>query len=427
LRATASLGPSATSFLNVTFSGFARFERASFSDHAGFQNASFRSHGWFAGATFRGYVDLEGATFCRGANFSGATFQLAHQLGPFAVRDALVFDDGVFAERVNIEVAAVTLSGRATRFADGANLRVRWAEIALDNADFARASTLSGATTWPAQAVDLQPVCVADRRQLELEPRPRLITLRGAQVAALSVSDVDLRACRFFGAHGLQSLIVEASCEWARTPASRRFGLRRYIRRETIAEEHHCRHDPDDPWDTGPTQAPDWLKDRDGRKEPLDPRQLAGLYRALRQGREDNKDQAGAGDLYYGEMEMRRHGRMRERKERSSVRCRSDHAVLVAYWLGSGYGLRASRAVLALLVLVVLASFGLQKWGFTTHPSYTRAALYAVESTSSLLRVPNAAGLELTYAGERTQILLRLLGPLLIGLALLAVRARVKR
>jgi hypothetical protein len=277
------------------------------------------------------------------------------------------------------------------------------------------------------EAVDLSPVCIADRRRVVLEPRPRLITLRGAQVAALSLSDVDLRACRFFGAHGLQSLSVEASCEWAQTPGFRRVGLRRYIRRETIAEEHHSRDDPNDPWNDGSTQAPDWLADRDGREESLEPRQLAGLYRALRKAREDNKDQAGAGDLYYGEMEMRRHARMRERKLRSDVRCRSDHAVLVAYWLACGYGLRASRAFIALLVLVVVASLGLQAWGFTTDPPYPRALLYAIEGTSSLLRVPNAAGLEMTYAGERIQIVLRLLGPLLIGLALLAVRARVKR
>jgi hypothetical protein len=38
----------------------------------------------------------------------------------------------------------------------------------------------------------------------------------------------------------------------------------------------------------------------------LDPRQIAGLYRALRKGREDIKDEPGAADFYSGEMEMRR-------------------------------------------------------------------------------------------------------------------------
>jgi hypothetical protein len=36
----------------------------------------------------------------------------------------------------------------------------------------------------------------------------------------------------------------------------------------------------------------------------LDPGQIAGLYRALRKGREDAKNEPGAADFYYGEMEM---------------------------------------------------------------------------------------------------------------------------
>ena len=46
----------------------------------------------------------------------------------------------------------------------------------------------------------------------------------------------DLRPCRFFGAHGLESLTIEPSCHWPHTPPTRR-----YIHRETIAEEHHYR------------------------------------------------------------------------------------------------------------------------------------------------------------------------------------------
>jgi hypothetical protein len=37
------------------------------------------------------------------------------------------------------------------------------------------------------------------------------------------------------------------------------------------------------------------------------PAQAAAAYRALRKSREDNKDEPGAADFYYGEMEMRRH------------------------------------------------------------------------------------------------------------------------
>jgi hypothetical protein len=49
---------------------------------------------------------------------------------------------------------------------------------------------------------------------------------------------------------------------------------------------------------------------------------------------------------------------------------------------------------------------------------------FALESTISLLRAPEA---RLTTSGEYVQIALRLLGPLFLGLALLALRGRVKQ
>jgi hypothetical protein len=79
------------------------------------------------------------------------------------------------------------------------------------------------------------------------------------------------------------------------------------------------------------------------------------------------------------------------------------------------------------LIAIVAASFGLQVRGFTPEPEYSRALLYSIESASSLFRMPNAAGLDITYAAERIQIALRLLGPVLIALTVLALRTRVKR
>jgi hypothetical protein len=45
-------------------------------------------------------------------------------------------------------------------------------------------------------------------------------------------------------------------------------------------------------------------------------------------------------------------------------------------------------------------------------------------STSSLFGGPNAPGLDITYAGETIQTAWRILGPVLIALAVLALRAR---
>ena len=149
----------------------------------------------------------------------------------------------------------------------------------------------------------------------------------------------------------------------------------RYIDRETIAEEHRCRGTG---WDDGGTRAPDWLDDRDGN-ETLQFAQIAALYRALRKSREEDKDEAGAADLYYGEMEMRRHhaGTV---VHHGRVRALSDLVVLTLYWAGSGYGLRASRSLATLALTIAIASVGLRFFGFKPDPTYTRALFYSMKA-----------------------------------------------
>jgi hypothetical protein len=400
-------------FSGATFNDSAGFDGATFNDNAGFEGSTFNDNGSFSGATFSGRTGFDGTTFNRVASFRGATFHRTRQLGPLIVRERLTLDNCVFAERASIETAATVVSARAVTFSAGVHLRMRGAEIALDDADFARVSTLSGAVAGRPES-DLPPRGAAEGWPVELEPRPRLLTLRGAHVAALSLSHMDLRPCRFFGAHGLESLTIEPSCHWPHTPP-----VRRYIHRETIAEEHHFRGSG---WDDPATQAPPWLQDRDGN-QPLQPQQIAVLYRALRKAREDDKDEAGAADLYYGEMEMRRRSSS-VATARGRTRARGDRAILHAYWLLSGYGLRPTRALASLAVTLLICAALLRWFGFHEELGYGRSLLFAIESSLSLLRPPETG---LSASGEVIQITLRLLGPLLFGLALLAVRARVKR
>jgi hypothetical protein len=178
-----------------TFTGDAVSDWATFSANAVFGGATFSGDAVFHGVTFAGRADFDGVTFYRTASFHMATFHRARELGPLVVGELLALDDCVFAERVTIEAAATIVSARAATFAAGAHLRVRWAEIALDDADFARVSTLSGATTSPLESdppLALALALVADGRHSRPEPRPRLITLRGAHVSALSLSELDL-------------------------------------------------------------------------------------------------------------------------------------------------------------------------------------------------------------------------------------------
>jgi hypothetical protein len=84
------------------------------------------------------------------------------------------------------------------------------------------------------------------------------------------------------------------------------------------------------------------------------PERLAGLYRQLRKAEEDAKKEPGAGDFYYGEMEMRRHAHTTPAAER---------AIIWLYWLVSGYGLRALRSLGALIIVGAVVTTVLVGWG----------------------------------------------------------------
>lgn len=393
-------------FDHVIFEDSACFEQAIFNDHAGFERASFQGSATFDATKFRSYVDLEAASFAHDASMQGATFQLARQIGPFVVARKLKLDKSVFSERVMIEVVAEAVTARTTVFADGVRLSVGGAEVDLHQADLGRASTLAGIEKDGAQ--------------------PALVTLCGAQVAGLSISGFDLCDCQFFGAHGLESLNIESSCEWLHPRSSR------CIDREMIAEERdwrcreqrrRCARRRACRWLTIHWSDPD--PDRQRRtetREVLDPGQLAGLYRALRKAREDSKDQAGAADLYYGEMETRR--RTPIPKKRGRLRACADKFVIYGYWLLAGYGLRASRAVTALAVMILLVAAPLALWGFHPPRAYLRSVLFAAQSSLTLVHPPEA---HLSASGEVIQIVVRLAGPALVGLAILSLRSRIKR
>jgi hypothetical protein len=168
------------------------------------------------------------------------------------------------------------------------------------------------------------------------------------------------------------------------------------------------------------------------------PHQIAAVYRALRKGVEERKNEPGAGDFYYGEMEMRRHtthtgpkpgdaATLQDAAEYDSTRSTpwGEKIVLFFYWLTSGYGLRASRRLIALAVTIVCSAVLLSRFGFDDARPYGGSLLSAVKSSISLLRAPSERGL--TDVGDVVTIALRLLGPLFFGLALLSLRGRVKR
>jgi hypothetical protein len=252
-----------------------------------------------------------------------------------------------------------------------------------------------------------------------ISEQPSILSLQRANVAGLGLVNVNLADCRFSGAHNLDQLRLEADIAFGLSPA--RAG---WERRNVLAEEcswranHHSRANRwTNPW------WPDWADDR---PTPLTPEAIAALYRALRKGREDAKDEPGAAAFYYGEMEMRRHARGRANSPAGGSRGRADRSVLAVYWLVAGYGLRAWRAVAWLIGINSVFALAFYLFGFSFPPqprSYWTSLVYAFGSAISL--TDNAV--KLTAWGQLLQGLLRLTGPVLLGLALLALRGRVRR
>jgi uncharacterized protein YjbI with pentapeptide repeats len=442
-------------FVRASFQDEAMFNGASFQGEAAFPGASFQGRAWFGRASFQGRARFDeasfqnatwfgGASFQRQAWFGRASFERATQVGPLLAR-RLVLDDAVFGARVQLEVAAAAVCVRRAQFPAGVHLRLRYASVVLDDANLAAPAILAGVPS-PFPMLAQQEQHIAPRWQ-RLPPgpraqrwRPRLLSACRADVAGLRLADVDLRACRFVGAHNLDRLRLEGAPLFARTAGWWR------ARRKTLAEEQHWRAHRPGRWRPAgwyPRSCLPPASPKAEAPEVPEPARLAALYRDLRKGREDAKDEPGAADFYYGECEMRRHDPGTPRAER---------LVLWAYWLLSGYALRAWRALAALAVVVVLAGIVLAFWGFpNAAPSFRPAAVdrggalvyqqrptdpppglgrlpeavrFSARSATALLRGPERA---LTPLGEWLEIGLRFAGPVLVALAILSVRGRVRR
>jgi hypothetical protein len=263
---------------------------------------------------------------------------------------------------------------------------------------------------------------------------PRLVSLERARIADVVVSAIDMRPCRFRAAEGIAALSLEATQEFAPAPWW-------HSRRQALAEEHLWRSQRRF-LGGAPTRALSgrrgWYPSaargsRDDSREAPHPREIARVYRELRRGKEVAQDSPGADDLYYGEMEMRRHAaRLESSRRRSDVRLYLERAILSAYKLIGGYGVRPLRPFVWFFLITGASTYltQTQKWVLVragsalTPPTVQEAALFVVRSAVLL---PTRPEIQLTDQANALQIALRILGPLLAGLAFFGVRARVRR
>jgi hypothetical protein len=492
------------SFRDARFLRDAWFNRARFCQLASFRDARFLRDAWFNRARFCQLASFRGARFLGNARFMGAQFDddarleeahlaAEHILGPVLVKGRLALDETTVDRHLVVEAFACRFTCIATEFKQGATIRLRWADVVLDHCIFGQPTTISfaqlpfrkrpgGLTPEVSLGPELFTMMETELKSRVRYPKPRLLSMRGADVSNLTLVELDLSQCMFQGAHKGAELRIVGARPFADTPNQKSWIplWRRFTHRQVLAEEHWYRSHRDrkqgstaEPlyessdgrkggwdrpnyeslkgeWNRPEDESLKWLADRTGQDiERLTPDGLASVYRALRKAQEDNKNEPGAADFYYGEMEMRRHS--------DGGTGLVERLILTGYWLISGYALRAWRALAWLAVVLALATVAIMAVGLKPPPTTDRIGTITstapgrqtIRSTTPkqpardlrpwsdrlvsavLVAIGGAVfretGQELTTRGKLIQDALRLLGPLLLGLALVSVRNRIKR
>ena len=515
-------------FREATFTGHARFNEATFTQNAIFREATFTQDAWFSEARVTGDGLFRAATFARKAsfdsaivhhlNFSECIFHSA-ELGTFAA-ETVRLDNAKFRTRTRFTALCKSLHMEHTQFDEGGHLQIRGARIEFPSAEFlartiitdpGEASFVDEFFSTPEEDVDDRlvqvPKALPDTKMSiraislsspEETPDSELVQalkalrrtkasitdLRSANVTDMVLSSINLTECRFLGAHGLDTLRIDSSCDMRSSEDLPERWPMRNSRRKIIVEELNFRkpnhHTPVTPMPN--TAAGNRTLQESTSAKALD---IATIYRDLRRGLETSKNEPGAADFYYGEMEMRR---------RSTDTPWAERFLLWLYWAVSGYGLRALRAFGMVAVVIAGAGVIFSTVGIA-QPSETAAITRSIDVTAEMIVDPppeiptvtdasmsptevadappmttvppvsmtrstgvvtdpipepqkpsnigdgfelaarNSVALlrnpgdrvEMTPIGTVTDIALRLLTPVLLGLGLLALRGRTKR
>jgi uncharacterized protein YjbI with pentapeptide repeats len=437
-------------FTQALFSG-AWFDMAHFSTDAWFLDTKFGRAAWLVRAEFSASAWFEGAQFCDSVRFTGARFRVMSWFGPIMCASEVDLSSAMFDVPVTLEIAA-----RMVRCA-----RTRWEATATLLLRYAKADLTQAVLSFP-MSVAAHPVPFTSRGRrvdesllADCESTVRVVSVYGVDAANLVLTDTDLSECVFAGAFHLDQIRLEGHCTFGSTPIGlhRLHGVwpYRWTRRRTLAEEHYWRAQmADQPYNVSSSRH--WRTSQHHPDSDLtpDPEDVAALYRQLRKALEDGKNEPGAADFYYGEMEMRRHDR--------TGTPLGERSLLWAYWLVSGYGLRASRAVAWLAVsmlvtILLMMGFGLPQYapkqkatgsvpvggGTVTFeidkddPKNPTRNRFTDQRFEKALKVTlnsvvfRASGQELTVAGEYIEMTSRFSEPILLTLAALAIRGRVKR
>ncbi|GHJ35298.1 hypothetical protein Sm713_09070 [Streptomyces sp. TS71-3] len=444
-------GPAYLSNMQVV--GDISFRNSSFSD--GVQFFYTETSGYFnvSDSEFSGFVEFEGLRIAhdliweRASFRDDVTFDKADLSG--LVQGSCLFYKGVnfirtiFRSAVIIQACARRVDFWGARFEVGGTLLLRYAMVRMTGAILAGPTSL---VAFNRNFVDIFGDPMDEFVIPHEDPNVKLLDMGSVNAGNLTLVDIDLTPCRFAGAFNLDQLRLEGEWNFG-TPPSGRVGITPFTwaKRKIIEEERQWRALRSHP-----------LVLRSGWGDPPDnPRDVPGVaalmttYRQLRKGREDAKDEPGANDFYYGEMEMRRHNQSWGKGERW---------LLQFYWLLSGYGIRASRAfgwliISMILTILLMMGFGLpqdspkQEAAGTVPPGggkvtfeidkedprnpigdrFTSKRFERALNVTLNSVVFHSSDQDLTTTGTYIEMASRFSEPVLLGLGILAIRGRLKR
>ncbi|GCD99513.1 pentapeptide repeat-containing protein [Embleya hyalina] len=384
------------SFMGATFADGCSFDNTTFVDDADFLASTFVTGVSFGRATFVAAASFDAVRFCGEVGFAEVTFATdasfhhtvfaGSGLGPFTCPGRLDLREAVFEKPVTIEAEAASVHLLGTRWEAPATLRLCSPDIDLSNAMVTHPLSITGVG----------------------ESGARLISLRGVDVEHLALIDVDLGDCLFAGARRLDRLTLGGRVGLARTPTGRPY----HTSRRVLAEERYWRGWAPKP---GPVEFPRfWGTPTPPVRRDLAPADLAPLYRELGRAFAVAGNTADAADFRYGEAEMRRLDPERPRAER---------ALLAVHRVGSGYGLRAARVLGWLAATMVVAVAALVLFGLPADAGGAGTAVRVVVHAAVL----RGDGTRLTVVGTCVEAGVRVLVPVLLVLAALALRARLER
>lgn len=478
-----------TYFMEAEFTGEAVFTESTFASTCHFHRAVFIHDSIFAVVRFDKDVYFSGVRFNRIADFIGSEFKSGWVSKQMECGGTLNLYGSRFYGPVDLSIEVAIVYVREARWEHSVTLRLngffetnlarlvsgRRTPTAIDLADMVRNADYPFLVLGPDQFLEPGETSTWPERSGEDVRAIVVDDLSGTDVARMVLTNVDVSQTVFVNAINLDQIRLEGRCRYLHTPCPD-WGRNGFVHRSSRAAIG-----AEDMWRRNRVGAPsiirfprDSVAFHNSRGVMAGPSAIAPVYRYLRKALEDGKDEPGAADFYYGEMEMRRLDQTRPKMERS---------LIAAYWAISGYGLRASRAVCALMAVMLLSFTLLLIFGipnkesavytvgsisadFTTlaksgqkvpetcrvhqpsecsvvvtigesvDPTAPTSAIserFTAERAGKALEVVSSVSLlnsdeqELTGLGKVIAFASRVLGALLLGLALLAVRNRVKR